>query len=75
MYMLHNESYCHTCVTHVCTTVHSSGYGPCHEYYIYACAQDFLMNDKFLVSILNAFTQWTHCILLKMLDVFSLAVV
>jgi hypothetical protein len=33
------------------------------------------MNDKFLVSILSAFTQWTHSKLLKMLDVFSLGVV
>jgi len=33
-----------------------------------------VVNDKFLVSILSAFTQWTHCTLLKMLYVFSVGV-
>jgi hypothetical protein len=42
---------------------------------MHACMQDFVVNDKFLVSIMSAFTQWTHCTLLKMLDVFSLGVV
>ena len=56
-------------------TVHSSGYGPCQEYDIYACVQDFVVHYKFLVSILSAFTQWTNYTILKMLDVFSLGVV
>jgi hypothetical protein len=42
---------------------------------IYACMQDFVVNDRLLVSILSGFTQWTHCMLHKMLDVFRLGVV
>lgn len=36
---------------------------------------DFVVNDRLMVSILSAFTQWTHYMLVKMLDDFSVDVV
>jgi hypothetical protein len=37
--------------------------------------QDFVLNDKFLLPILKAFTQCTHFLSLpKILDIFSLCV-